>query len=367
MRILYLIIIIAILCCCSAKSNQEPSFSTQNDSISTSIGMYQLLEISFPIKWINKPVDDKIENFSLENTSKENFNQLFYFVKKYYSDFYNESNPIKKEKVLSVPEFGFEYKSGFHKIDSITNLVKSYSINDSLIICLYKDGGRYNLLNYNEKYSIVRYMILYTFLNQKKVDSLIVFYDEKNPIESHCRYFYINGNEINTFDFFNDELKTQMLIEKKFTISNYGKILNSEVEDNDTSFNDALSKNWKGEFFYKQNLLDGFGRNSTVIVKINIIKSDSSSLEHFLADENGDMYPIDNNHFKLIGEISTGKKEGNDSLNFYSKKILFGLPSNLLFPVFTMYKYEKLYSIKSMLTTPPHNTLEELEIKKNIQ
>jgi len=366
MKGIYSIIVIVILCCCSNQNNKELSLLNQYDSISTSIGMKKLVEISFPKIWYNKPVNDQIENFNLENTSKENSNQLFYFVNKYYNDLYNELNPIRNESLPSVPEFKFGYTSGFHKIDSTVNPVRSYSLSDSLLVVLYKDGGRYNSLDYNEKHSIVRYVILYTFFNHKKVDSLTIFYDEKNPIESHYRYFYVSNKEINTFDFFSNELQTQMLIEKKFVISDYGKIALSKtaINNNVASDDNALPEKWRGEYYFQQELLDGYGRNSKIVVKINIIKGDSSILEHFLANENGDIYKINNSHFKLLGEIVTGKKENSDSLKFYSKKILIGDSLNLQLPVFTMYEYGNLYSIKSLLTNPPHNTLEEMEIKK---
>jgi len=207
-------------------------------------------------------------------------------------------------------------------------------------------------------------MILFTFFNQKKVDSLTVFYDERNSIESHYRYFYIYNKEINTFDFFSDELQTQMLTENKYTISDYGKIFPLKTPQIASSDDNVLNGKWRGEYFFQQNLLDGYGRNSKIVVKINIAKRDSSILEYFLANENGDIYEVDNNHFKIIGEIVVGKKEGCDSLNFYSKKILLGDPLNLQLPVFTMYEYGNLYSIRSLLTTPPHNALEEMEIKK---
>lgn len=122
-------------------------------------------------------------------------------------------------------------------------------------------------------------------------------------------------------------------------------------------------ENWKGKYSFEQKILDGYGRNSKIIAKLNLIKTDSSIFEFYLADESNKIYAINHNHFSLLVQLVWANN--SDSASFVLKKIISGKLPNAQSPIFTIYKYDNsVYTIKSFYTTPPHNSIEELRIIK---
>lgn len=137
-----------------------------------------------------------------------------------------------------------------------------------------------------------------------------------------------------------------------------------ELEGEDEHISLEKFKVWKGKYHFENSIHDGFGRESIVVVNLELIKPDSSTLEFWLADKKLSKYKENNNYFKIQGGVYGGYGVDNDSIFFNYNKVLEGKIDNPPSPVLTLFKYDTKYTILSAFTSPPHNGELEMSIKK---
>ncbi|WP_146941065.1 hypothetical protein [Chryseobacterium hagamense] len=134
------------------------------------------------------------------------------------------------------------------------------------------------------------------------------------------------------------------------------------TEKNEEFISNSLFEQWKGTYILKQeDQLDGWGRESTSLSQLILIKPDSCIFKSWLEDSDGKRYKKNDNYQEFIGGIlATASK---DSIEFYTKRVVAG-SNNSLSPLFALSKNNKNYLIYSLLTSPPHNGIIGMTIIK---
>ncbi|HEX8546258.1 MAG TPA: hypothetical protein VF691_04805, partial [Cytophagaceae bacterium] len=149
---------------------------------------------------------------------------------------------------------------------------------------------------------------------------------------------------------------TEKKVVKDTTAFNHNYALESEEGIDDPHISSETFKRWKGTYLVSQEALDGWGRDSKIVVNINLIRPDSSIFEFWLADSNGVKYETNNNFLKMSG----GLYGNNDSISFFEKEIIEGKNNNVISPSLIIYNDDgdfADFSIKSQYITPAHNSL----------
>lgn len=137
-----------------------------------------------------------------------------------------------------------------------------------------------------------------------------------------------------------------------------------ELEGEDEQMALEKFKPWKGKYHFVNAIHDGYGRESIVVVNLELIRPDSSTIEFWLADEKLSKYVENNNYFKILGGVYGGYGKENDSIFFHYNRVMAGKLENPASPVFTLFKYNNKYAIQSVFTSPPHNGEIEMPIIK---
>ncbi len=140
------------------------------------------------------------------------------------------------------------------------------------------------------------------------------------------------------------------------------KKIDEDVNDHDEFISASLFEKWKGKYNLKQeNLTDGWGRESISFSEILLIKPDSCVFKSWLTDEGGVRYKKDDNYQEYVGGIyATANK---DSIEFYTKSVVSG-GNNSISPLLILIRSNENYFIYSLITSPPHNGIVEMPIKK---
>lgn len=135
-----------------------------------------------------------------------------------------------------------------------------------------------------------------------------------------------------------------------------------EENENDEYISQTLFAKWKGHYELRQSdLIDGWGRESTSISELDLIKPDSCIFKSWLADANGKRYNKNDNYQEIIGSIYATTHK--DSVEFYTKRIIAG-SDNSFSPFLSLVRNNLDYSIYSFFTSPPHNGIIKMPINK---
>jgi len=156
---------------------------------------------------------------------------------------------------------------------------------------------------------------------------------------------------------------TNKNIEKKDSLISF-KIKQETIEENenDEYISQTLFAKWKGHYELRQSdLIDGWGRESTSISELDLIKPDSCIFKSWLADANGKRYNKNDNYQEIIGSIYATTHK--DSVEFYTKRIIAG-SDNSFSPFLSLVRNNLDYSIYSFFTSPPHNGIIKMPINK---
>lgn len=138
--------------------------------------------------------------------------------------------------------------------------------------------------------------------------------------------------------------------------------LENELEGEDEFISNELFQKWEGLYIMENNdVIDGWGRESTSHVELNMIKPDSCIFKSWLADNKGKRYGKDDNYQEYIGGIFA--TPNNDSIEFFTKRIIEGGNEHLS-PLLTLIKKKNGYFISSFITSPPHNGIVEMPLEK---
>lgn len=135
-----------------------------------------------------------------------------------------------------------------------------------------------------------------------------------------------------------------------------------EENGNDEFISKLLFEKWKGSYQLKQNSqMDGWGRESIAVSELILIKPDSCIFKTWLTDERGIRYAEDDNYQEFIGGILATKSK--DSIEFYTKRVVVGGNNNLS-PLLSVFRSGNNFSIYSLITSPPNNSMTAMPLIK---
>ncbi|RVU01206.1 hypothetical protein EOD41_04365 [Mucilaginibacter limnophilus] len=250
----YLLLLIPYFFSCGNSNKQQGNSDTSKNLIvnqqklpklSLPLGMELLSTIDFPEKWTNRPVDDQAEGFLLSNVKSDDYNNLFYFVQKHYNKLY-DSLEVNGAMYKSKPVLPFADPVRFDPMISAAALVweeKNYSV------VLYKDSGKYNDQPAgSETGSTINYMYLVTEHDGERLDSLLLYYTERDPIFSRRQYYLVDREKvIHLYRFQAEEDETSLQETKTYHINANGKFVESSQKETMTKKKTNLSA-WKGTY-----------------------------------------------------------------------------------------------------------------------
>lgn len=168
------------------------------------------------------------------------------------------------------------------------------------------------------------------------------------------------GNKENDTLISNIELKSDSMDSLS---KNSNKEIDVNIEnDNDEFISKSLFERWKGRYILSQmDMIDGWGRESTSISELLLIKPDSCVFKSWLTDEKGKRYSENDNFQEYLGVIYATMNK--DSIEFYTKKVIVG-GNNSLSPLLTITKDYKDFYVYSIITSPPNNGIIKMKIDK---
>jgi hypothetical protein len=257
MRKIYsLLLLFPYLFSCNNASHDQGA-KTLSDSVSTPAkqlslpwGMERIVTATFPAKWKNEPVDDQAAGFSLANTKSDDYNTLFYFIQHYYDAQYDslKTSGIKR---FTKPLLPFTDPVSYDPEVSLTARLWS---DKNYEVTAYKDGGKFNKQPAGvDAKSTLNYLYLVTERNGKHLDSLLIFYSERDPVLSRRQYFFIDKKKnIHVYRFRVDEGETSLLETKAYKIGPDGKFIAGPDNRSVAAEATDLSR-WKGVYTIEVN------------------------------------------------------------------------------------------------------------------
>lgn len=186
-------------------------------------GMERMATTTFPAKWNNEPIDDQAAGFSLANTKSDDYNTLFYFIQQYYDAQY-DSLKAGGRKHFTKPLLPFTDAVSYDP--EVSQAEKLWS-NKNYAVTVYKDGGKFSEQPAGgDGKSTLNYMYLVTEKSGKRLDSLLIFYSEPDPVLSRRQYYFIDKQKnIHLYRFQVEEEESALQETKSYKISPEGKFI----------------------------------------------------------------------------------------------------------------------------------------------
>lgn len=188
--------------------------------------MKPLQQTRFPASWANAPLDDQASDFRLETTSPNDYNRLFYFIHRFYREFYDSLPAVGSEVRTSTLSTSID-SARAPLYDSSMYFVCDFKMNaPGLRLALYKDAGRFRQAPLDESVTYLNYLQLFSFSGDRVVDSLTVYFEERAPIEQSWRFFMIDADmTLHLYSFKVEETETSFLSEERFRITTDGRFV----------------------------------------------------------------------------------------------------------------------------------------------